>query len=235
MTRLLRPIPLLGTGLGALVGLAFSPDPVGVILGGMVGVGAGALVERRRRREPGPPRIDPFTLREPWRRAVQDALKARSRFHEAVGRASGGPVRERLHAIGERLTESVEACWRIARHGQAMADARRRIDVRELESEAASLREADDDGEHRGPTAAALESQLDTARRLDASVADTRSRLRLLNARLDETVARSVELAARGDRAALDPVVADVDDLADELEALRLALDETDRLDRPAE
>jgi hypothetical protein len=234
VTRLLRPIPLIGTGVGALVGLVAATDPIGAVVGALVGVGAGALVDRRRT-GPRPARIDPFTLRDPWRRAVQDALKARSRFREAVGRASDGPVRERLTAIGDRLTESVEACWRIARHGQAMADARRRIDVRELEAEAASLRDLDADGPHHGPTAAALESQLDTAWRLDVVVDDTRSRLRLLNARLDEAVARSLELSARGDRTALDPVVSDVQDVADDLESLRLALEETDRLDGTSE
>lgn len=235
MTRLLRPVPLAGTGLGALVGLLVSTEPVGAVLGAAVGLGAGAVAQRRRA-GPRPARIDPFTLGDPWRRAVQDALKARSRFQESIGRAPDGPVRARLAVIGERLGESVEACWRIARHGQAMADARRRINVRELEAEAASLREDHSGSDHHGPTAEALESQLATARRLDLVIDDTRSHLRLLNARLDEAVARSQELSARGDRAAaLDPVAEDVEDVADELESLRLALDETDRLDGPIE
>jgi hypothetical protein len=233
VTRLLRPIPLIGTGLGAAVGLLFGADPVSGVIGGAIGIGAGVLVERRRD-NPRPARIDPFTLVDPWRRAVKDALKAQARFREAVGRSGAGPVRDRLGAIGERLDESVEACWRIARHGQAMGDARRGIDVRELEAEAASLRDDGPDTDHHGPTAAALNGQLDTARRLDRVIDDTRSRLRLLNARLDETVARALELSARSDRAAaLDPVAEDVEDVADELEALRLALDETDGLDRP--
>jgi hypothetical protein len=234
VSRLLRPVPLISTGLGAVGGLAISAEPVGAVLGALVGVGTGVVVERRRAR-PRPARIDPFTLGEPWRRAVQDALKARSRFQEAIGRAPAGPVRDRLAAIGDRLAESVDACWRIARHGQAMADARRRINVRELEAEAVSLRD-DDDNDHHAPTADALEAQLATARRLDRVVDDTRSHLRLLNARLDEAVARSLELSARSDRAAaLDPVAADVEDVADELESLRLALDETDRLDGSSE
>lgn len=233
MKRLIQPIPLIGTGLGAVVGLLFGGDPVSGVVGGVIGVGAGALVERRRT-SPRPARIDPFTLGDPWRRAVKDALKAQARFREAVGRSPAGPVRDRLAAIGERLAESVEACWRIARHGQAMADARRGIDVRELEAEAASLQQDGPDDAHHGPTAAALEGQLETAQRLDRVIEDTRRQLRLLNARLDETVARSLELSARSDRAAaLDPVAEDVEDVADELEALRLALDETDRLDGP--
>jgi hypothetical protein len=232
--RLLRPRPLIGTGLGAVVGLAATTEPIGAVIGALVGIGAGALVDRRRS-GPRPARIDPFTLGDPWRRAVQDALKARSRFQEAVGRTPAGPVRDRLVAIGERVTESVEACWNIARHGQTMAEARRGISVRELEAEAESLRRTGAGGDHHDPTAAALEGQLDTARRLDRVVEETRSHLRLLNARLDEAVARSLELSARGGQAAaLDPVVEDVQDVADELEALRLALDETDRLDGQA-
>jgi hypothetical protein len=230
--RLSRPIPLIGTGLGVLLGLAVSTDPVGAVLGALVGVGAGVVIDRRRE-APRPARIDPFTLGEPWRRAVQDALKARGRFQEAIGRASEGPVRERLVTMGERVGESVEACWRIAGHGQAMADARRHIDVRQLEVEAASLRENESTGTHHGPTAAALEGQLAAAHRLDGVVQDTRDRLRLLNARLDEAVARSIELATRRDQSALDPVGSDVEDVADELEALRLALDETDGLSGP--
>ena len=46
-------------------------------------------VPRGKRRE----RIDPFTLQEPWRRYVQEALQARNRFDEAVGRTRPGPLR----------------------------------------------------------------------------------------------------------------------------------------------
>ena len=230
MRGLARPGAITGTGLGALLGLGLSTDPVGTIAGALVGGGAGWLVDRRRR-GPRPARIDPFTLGEPWRRAVSDSLKARSRFLETVGRAESGPVRARLDRIGERVEEAVDTCWRVSRHGQAMAEARRRINVRSLEADIAAL--GRDGGERPvdEQTVAAIESQLATARRLDAVIDDTRDRLRLLNARLDEAVARTLELASRGDGSALDPVGTDIEHVADELEALRLALDETDRID----
>ena len=107
--------------------------------------------------------------------------------------------------------------------GGLLSDARRRIDVDQVRRR---LGEAGEGSE----TAAALKAQLDSAARLDATIADTRDRLRLTTARLDEAVVRAAEVAARaGDPTGLDQLGTDVELLVDDIEALRRGLDEVDR------
>ncbi len=77
-------------------------------------------------------------------------------------------------------------------------------------------------------TQQAIEAQLASAQRLAEVSTDARNRLRLLNAQLDEAVARAVELSVQtGDASALSPLTDDVDNLVGELESLRQALEET--------
>src|SRR6516162_8211002 len=66
---------------------------VGLPLAGVVAVGAGTFaariavaIPRDKNRE----RIDPFTLQDPWRRFVQEALDAQRRFNSAVHDARSG-------------------------------------------------------------------------------------------------------------------------------------------------
>ena len=78
-------------------------------------------------------------------------------------------------------------------------------------------------------TAEALRAQLATAERIDGVLNETRDRLGLLDARLDEAVARSLELSVRTDDPdQLGGVNSTVDEVLEEMEALRLALDEAD-------
>ena len=62
---------------------------------------------------------------------------------------------------------------------------------------------------------------------MDEVILDTRDRLRLLNARLDEAVARAYELSVQAsDVADLSGLGDDVDGLVLEMEALRQGLEE---------
>ena len=73
-----------------------------------------------------------------------------------------------------------------------------------------------------------LQAQLATVERLERVIADADSRLRLLNARLDEAAARTIELSVQaGDVADLGGLGDDVDAMVDEMEALRQAIEET--------
>jgi hypothetical protein len=75
---------------------------------------------------------------------------------------------------------------------------------------------------------AALRSQVDTYRRIERTTAEARDRLALLEVRLDEAVARAVELALRaGDPLELGGLGDDVDRLVGEMEALRRGIEET--------
>jgi hypothetical protein len=200
-----------------------------------VGLGAAAWAARVALaipRAPSAERIDPFTLGEPWRRYVQQALEARKRFDEAIGRVDRGPLRERLQEIGDRLQVGTEECWRIARHAQTLTEARRSIDVDEirydLQQVGGQARGTLDPNSPLARTVQALESQLATAARMDSTLSDAESRLRLLDARLDEAVTRAVELSVQAhDTSDLAGLQGEVDSVVSEMEALRLALRET--------
>jgi hypothetical protein len=73
-----------------------------------------------------------------------------------------------------------------------------------------------------------MESQLASAARLDATIQDTYDRLVLLDARTDEAVARAVELSvSQADDQAIGELDSDVGRIVGDLEALRLAIEET--------
>ena len=77
-------------------------------------------------------------------------------------------------------------------------------------------------------TIESLRAQLAAAERLSTLAAQSRDRLRLLDARFDELIARAVEVSVgSGDSEGLGH---DVDQLVSELESLRVAMEETDRL-----
>src|SRR5690606_15391901 len=141
-------------------------------------------------------RIDPFTVGEPWRHYVQDALQARRRFDDAVHRARRGPLHDRLQEIQERVETGVREVWRIARKGHDLVDARKRLDPagirREIaDAEARARRQPGEASLER--TLESLRAQLGTVERLEGVIADADRRLRLLNARLDEAAARTIE------------------------------------------
>lgn len=166
------------------------------------------------------PRVDPFTVGEPWRRFVQAALKARSRAHHAVGSGREGPLRERLGDVVRRIDLAVDEVWTIARRGHELAQARRDLDP-------ARVRRRVDTADPSAPTTAALRAQLESVERLERVIGDTEAQLGLLQARLDEAAARAVELAVRSDDGALGALGTDVDGIVTEMEALRQALEET--------
>ena len=208
----------------------------GLPLAGAAVVGAVAWAARVALAVPRTPageRIHPRAVRQPWRHFVQDALQAEARFEQTVARAREGPLRDHLEELGRRLHHGVLECWRIARHGDALGNALDQLDVpavhRELSELQAEKRRAE------GPARASLEraersmqAQLASVERMAGVWHDAQSRLRALNAHLDEAVARAVELSLTGGgRGDLQPLSAEVDSLVEELESLRQALEET--------
>jgi hypothetical protein len=215
--------------------LAGAGAALGIVTGGgifaAIGLGVAAWAGRVAAavpRDPRPDRIDPFTLGEPWRRAVQDALQAQARFQEAVRETQKGPLRERMEEIASRIDHGVDEAWRVARQGQALVAARRRIDTKEASRELAEIEGRTGAAYER--TAESLRAQLASAQRLEGTIDDARARLRLTNARLDEAVARAAELSvAAHDVEQLQGLGDDVDALVTDLEALRLGLEEVQR------
>jgi hypothetical protein len=120
----------------------------------------------------------------------------------------------------------------VAKRGDALEGALGELDVRavagELQTvEAEAARRSGPHGASLERTAAALRAQLGSASRLGTVAAEARDRLRLLDARLDEAVARAVELSlGAGDVSAAGGLQGDVDQLVEEMEALRVALDD---------
>lgn len=184
---------------------------------------AGAAAARRG---VGSGPIDPFTLGEPWRFFVRDALQAQGRFNDAVRQARPGPLRDRLTEIGAQLEVGIRRCWATAQEGQALREARKRIDTRQTEARIAQLEGGGDP--NAASTVASLRAQLASAERLDTVTTQAESKLRLLQAQLDESVAKAAELSVRaGDVGELAGLGDEITQVAEQMEALRLALEET--------
>ena len=171
-----------------------------------------------------PRRIDPFALREPWRFFVSDALQAQKRFMASAGELEPGPLQDRLAEIAGRIDRGVEESWEVAQRGQRLTDSRRRIDLARIRRtlEAGDL-SADD------PRRSSAEVQLAAHDRIKKLEDDTRSRLEILDARLEESVVRASELTTRASGLdQLDEIADAVDGVVGDLESLRLGLDAAD-------
>lgn len=176
-----------------------------------------------------PSRRAPHQLSEPWRGYADQAQAAKKRFDQVVASVPAGPLRERLQQLSSRLDDGVDESWRIAKRGHEIVAAIGHIDTAAAHEELAALHRQGLDAPS-GPKAAtvkSLEAQLASAERLTALAQRSRDRLRLLDARFDELLARTVEVSVgSGDSEILG---ADVDQLVTELESLRVAMEETDR------
>ena len=194
-----------------------------------IGVGVAvyvALVGAAMPRPPRPDPIDPFAVGEPWRQFVQGAQRAATRARETVDRTPPGPLRDRLSEIVDRLDHGLEETWRIARRGDELDGAVRRLDPTGLRSRLESLRLREPSPEI-DSAIESIEAQLATVDRMQERSARTADRLRLTRTRLDELAARAAEVSVGSDE--LDGYEHAVADLVIELEALRQAVEETNR------
>ena len=223
---LTSPSGILALGAGAGLGILTGGGAIAAALLGALGYAVRVALAIPK--APEDARIDPFTLGEPWRHYVQDAIQAHNRFKAAVQDARPGPLRDRLAEIDERVQTGVREVWRIARRGHDLVDARRRLDPRSIRYELEQAEAHLDDGPAAAGTLEALRSQLATVDRLERVIADADSQLRLLNARLDEAAARTIELSVRAESVSdLGGLGHDVDLMVEDMEALRLAIEET--------
>jgi hypothetical protein len=220
------PSAIVAVGAGAAAGILVGLGPLGA-----VALGAGAWAARVLAAVPrNPPRdvVSPRSLSDPWRSLLADVQASRGRFDDALRGVRAGPLRDRLGGVGDRLDTAIDEAGRIARAGNTLTDGRRRIDADGLRRELAETR-ALPVTDRTEQMARSVQSQLDAAERLDRTIADTYERLRLLDARIDETVTRTVELSVtQGDADDLGGLDAEVDSIVGEMEALRQAVEETD-------
>jgi hypothetical protein len=172
---------------------------------------------------------------EPWAGFVRSAEAARERFGRCAARVHPGPLRDAVHELTTRIDAGVAECRRIASGGRVLAEARAAIDTAALDTalrDATARQTADPDDPLVASTVTALQSQRATAGRMDEVIEDTVNRLRLLDARLGEAVARVLELSAQAEVAPSMPQLSnDIDGLLTDLEALRLAVEETHAAD----
>lgn len=134
-----------------------------------------------------------------------------------------------MESIAGRLDDGLEETWTIARRGDQIDDTIRRLDPTALRSKLATLeaRAAASSTPDIDAAVTSVQDQLESVRRLELESKKTADRLRLTQTRLDELVSRAAEVAVgAGDT---DLYEHDVDDLVIELEALRQAVDETNR------
>lgn len=233
------PSGILAAGAGMALGVIAAPAALpltvlGAVIGGALGYGARVALAIPRAGKGA--KINAFAVEEPWRHAVMDAVASRDRFADALKGFKPGPLRDSLTEVGNRLDEAVDESWKIAQQGQLLTDARKRLNDRQVNWELTQAHYAVTQGGEPTPTQAstiaALEAQLATSQRMDQTIADARDQLRLLNARLDEAVTRAVELSVTEQTSGAAALGDDVGAIVDDLESLRLALDDLD--DEPA-
>lgn len=220
------PSAILAVGAGVALGVLAGSWILALGLG-MLAYGARVLAAVPRAAGGPDTAIAPRSLDQPWRGAVEQVQSARRNFDRATSGVAEGPLKERLAGVAERLDTAVAEAWRIARAGHVLTRGRKQIDSTRIESELNYARSRPA-GNTTAETIAAMESQLASAARLDATIQDTHDRLVLLDARTDEAVARAVELSvSQADDQAIGELDTDVGRIVGDLEALRLAIEET--------
>ena len=193
----MAPSAILLAGAGAAAAILGGFPLLAVAGRGRARVPARRVAMLSPRRRGVPHRSD--EIADPWRSFVREALDAQRRYRKAVERATPGPLRDSLVEIGERIDEGVDECWRIA-------DAATRSSTRSATSTRCrparisrrpSGQRTRTPGDAQDETVKALQAQVDSADRLINVARDAQDKLRLLDARLDEAVARAVELSIR--------------------------------------
>jgi hypothetical protein len=175
-----------------------------------------AVLRRHRRPAQRPLIIDSFVLGEPWRRHVSAAQSAQRRYADIVAATPSGPLRSNMQSITAQVQRGVEECWLIAKRGNELDTALRRLDSTSLQ---ARLELTSDDA-----TRTSLQAQLDAAQRIRTTRDDADQRLRLLNTRLGELLAEAAEVSVGSDTTG--ELGSAVDDVVTQLQALRLAVED---------
>jgi len=215
---------LAGVGAGVALGFAGLPIAAAIGVGVVVYTGSVAASMPRAAKRPN---IDPFVLSEPWRQLMQGAQASGRKLRATVGSTPSGPLKDTLQDIADQLEHGLGEAWEVARRGDEIDDAVRRLDPTALRSKRATLQQrAEDNPSPEAELAVqSVERQLESADRLKVQSAETAASLRLTRTQLDELVARASEV--RVGAFDTDTYAKDVDDLVIKLEALHQAVAET--------
>ncbi len=216
-------------GIGVAIALLAAGLPLGVAIGVGAGVYLVAVVVAMPKGGHTPSAIDPFTLGEPWRHIVQRAQTSRRKLRETVETGPAGPLQQTLRGIADQLDHGLTEAWEVARRGDEIDDALRRLDPAGLRSKLATAeRRAEDRPSPEADAAVeSLRRQLELTDRLRARSEEAAASLRLTQSRIDELVARASEV--RIGALDTDTYQREVDDLVVQLEALHRAVEDVNR------
>ena len=202
-----------------------------------------AVVAKRRKEQaalPRPADIDPWSVPEPWRQLLHQALAAQSQFDRVLADWPPGPTRDRLEGLRPRVYSEVRDLGALARQGAAVqgwtgaAVTPGRPDPDQLGAELDRLRAERTRVSGSAPKRAAellrreeaLAAQLRALRRGQSASDAMQDRLRHAVAQLDQTVTDLVTLDPGGGSEPVG-VNAALDELSDGISTLRAALTET--------
>jgi hypothetical protein len=235
-----------GAILAAVAGLPAIAVGVVAAAGWLCGAAASSVRRLAARRrlptvETGAARPNPYAVPQPWRDLVADVLRSQQRFAQTAAASKDGPLRFQLERLSRRLDDGVRECWAIAQRGAGLAKAVDRLDPGEIhrrltlvEDQRAKAEAGSASAARLEKTAEAVRAQLESVERIQAVAEDTRSRLQLLAARLGEAVAGAVELSVgQGQVVEFDTLATSVDAVVGELEALRMAVADTEVAEPP--
>jgi hypothetical protein len=179
----------------------------------------------RRRRPSADPlaHIDPAATSPRFAGAVAEALDVRRRFADVTAGVREGPTRDRLLAAAARLDAGVAAVWDVAQRATSIERTLATLDPERVADDYKRARRTGASPE----LEQALAQRFASVQRLLNTLDDTDERLRLLDARLGAAVAGAAEVAL-GAAGAADSTLLDseLDAAAQELDAMRAALDE---------
>lgn len=180
--------------LGLVVALGFGALAYG---GRLVWAAGRRAIFRRQRGQGRPPRVDPWSVPEPWRAYVSRALDARKAFRQLSRDCQPGAVSDYLVVNLPKVEQAVQDQWALARSGAALGPAQGEAQkvARELTEAEAALDGAA--GADRRPLAAreaSLAAHLRSLRQREAVSADISARLSAAVSQLESLVAMAGEL-----------------------------------------
>jgi hypothetical protein len=237
------PTAIIVTAAGVGIGLLANSPILAIVLG--VGAWCGRMVaawvaqrRRARRARPKPADLDPWSVPEPWRQLVQQALAAQTHFDQTIRDWPEGPIKERLVALQPRVYVSVEQVGSIAKRGAALGgwsggvaiagrpsadqlseQLRQVTEERQQLGEQASQRDA-----VLARTEESIAAQLRAVRNAEEAAVMTHDRLRLLVATLDQTVTSMLALGVDGAESGAEILETSLSFVSDEIAALHRGL-----------
>jgi hypothetical protein len=243
------PTAVAVTAAGAGIGLGLEHSIVlAVVLGagawmGRMAVAVAARARRAKAARPKPADVDPWSVPEPWRQLVRQAVAAQNRFDETVAEWSPGPTRDRLFSLQPRLYAEVREVGSLAHRGAILTgwtpggiataglpsakqlsqqlgqiEVERRTVGRQSPQRDASLARTEE----------AVAAQLRALRGAEDAAALVHDRLRVLVAQLDQAVTALMVIGVEpAGEAGADALAGSLDTILDQITALQQGLADT--------